>query len=159
MEALKGASFFWLLRLDNTTGLLMLTFGPYKTERSWRWEPLRKISFNLAPPLPRPDGGVGHLVGPISLSANTEIEIFAIKCVSFWAQLTIDYNGGRNSDILSALIETNSDDINGVMTHEIAETTDDVDYFGTVDSDGIAHVSARATSDGVLRGNVIYVPL
>ena len=136
----------------------MLTFGPWKTERSWIWQPQKRIRFNLNPPLPKPDGGVGHLIGPIHLPANTEIEIFAISCVSFWAQLTIDYANGRNTDILSALIETSSDDVNGVMTHEISETTDDVDYFGSVDSDGVAHVSAITTAEGVLRGNCVFVP-
>lgn len=136
----------------------MLTFPPPIEERSWRWDPLRKIVFNTSPPLPRPDGGTGYTVGPIQIPAGTEIELFALTCVSFWAQFAIDYADGRNTDILASLIQTDGD-VHGTLTHEISESAEDIDYTGTVDGNGVVHVSAITTAQATLRGVVVYVPL
>lgn len=136
----------------------MLTFGAYQTKREWMWEPLRRMIFNTAPPLTKPAGGVGHLVGPVFVSANKELELFSVKCASFWAQFAIDYLDGRNSDILTALIQTDGD-VHGSLTHEISQSVEDIDYTGYVDQEGIVHVSATTTADATVRGNVIYVPV
>jgi hypothetical protein len=73
--------------------------------------------------------------------------------------LTIDYADGRNTSILSAVIETGTEAVSGVTTHEIAQTGNDVDYLGSVDADGVTHISAVTTAQGILRANVIYVPV
>lgn len=136
----------------------MLTFGPYQTAREWMYEVIRRIVFNTAPPLAKPTGGLGHLVGPVILHAGDETEIFAVKCVSFWAQFALDYADGRNTDILTALIQTDQD-IHGTLTHEISQSAGDVDYTGYVDAAGVTHISATTTADATLRGNVVFVPL
>jgi hypothetical protein len=135
----------------------MLTFGPVATPPSWVWYPLRGITFNIAPPLPKPEGGLGYTVGPIQVPAATEIELFSLKCVSFFAQFAIDYDDGRNSDILTALVQTDSD-VHGVLTHELSESSQDIQYAGSVDSNGIVHVSGICTAPATIRGSVVYVP-
>lgn len=124
----------------------------------WIWEPVEEPAFNLAPPSPPSTGGApGYSIGPVSVPALTETELFALKCVSFSAQFAANYANGRNTNVLTGLVHDDGQFVHGVLTHEISQSPEDIQYTGSVDADGCLHLSCISTAPATVRGSITYV--